>query len=311
MNVTQQKRAFEFVVSSDPANGAVNITADGSRFELNLNDPLGVPENAQNVECSVPGATVWFNTYNIIGEGALQNNLFAFNIRTGPLVGDKEFYSLSITPGLYTYTQLTTKILDTMVAASPANEAAIRATFIFTKDDATQTVSLFVGAQNVFLPPDISGGNYLYLQSANSFSSVIGFEKVPPVAQQSDYVPWNTIEYVCGQTAGHTYTSTLPVSFNNTEYYLLHTDLVSRGIRFNDVYDQTVAQVLIKDTQPNAQIAYEPFNAPVSEANILRGARIVRCKFWITDSQNRAIDTRGEFWSMRLRFTYEQPVFVR
>ena len=85
------QRQFDFLVSSNPELGAINKSADGSRFSIQLEDSgFGIPANAQNVTVSVMGGELWYNTRNIDST----NNAFSFTIGSTT-------YVVNITPGLY------------------------------------------------------------------------------------------------------------------------------------------------------------------------------------------------------------------
>ena len=57
---------ISMIVSSNPINGATNISSDGSYFEVQLQDGLKVPNDALNVNIAVEEATVWWSVPNII-----------------------------------------------------------------------------------------------------------------------------------------------------------------------------------------------------------------------------------------------------
>ena len=49
---------ISMIVSSNPNNGATNISPDGSYFEVQLEDGLKIPKDALNVNIAVEEATV-------------------------------------------------------------------------------------------------------------------------------------------------------------------------------------------------------------------------------------------------------------
>jgi hypothetical protein len=73
------KKSFDVNFSSDPANGAVNRSADGSTFTVELEgNGLGIPRNATNVNLQVVNSELWWNTPNIVvGQNA--NFRYTFN----------------------------------------------------------------------------------------------------------------------------------------------------------------------------------------------------------------------------------------
>ena len=59
---------ISLLVSSDPAQGASNVSQDGSSFEIQLDDPIVIPRDALNVTVSVEEASVWWVVPNIISD---------------------------------------------------------------------------------------------------------------------------------------------------------------------------------------------------------------------------------------------------
>ena len=97
--------------------------------------------------------------------------------------------------------------------------------------------------------------------------------------------------------------------FNQVNYFLLHSDLVNKGIRFNNNYTQTISQVLI-DVPPGSQIVGTPFNPAKTNADELRGVKRTLLRFWITDENNNRIDTNGEYWSARIVIKYQMTLVL-
>ena len=93
-------------------------------------------------------------------------------------------------------------------------------------------------------------------------------------------------------------------AFNNIEYFVLHTDLVSYGLRTNNRYTQAVAQVLI-EADPGSQIAHQPNNPPEISCTELIGIKKNNIRVWLTDQANRLVNTAGETYSMRLVIYYD------
>ena len=92
-------------------------------------------------------------------------------------------------------------------------------------------------------------------------------------------------------------------ALNKTNYFQLHSDLVSRGIPLNGKYEQVIAQVLI-DVPPGSQVVYQPHHPPRIAAPELAGARKSVLRFWLTDDASRPVDTNGEAWSARVVIRY-------
>ena len=136
--------------------------------------------------------------------------------------------------------------------------------------------------------------------------------RFPFPSSKIDFTQPNTIRNLLGfnsqiyggyPTAPVTITAESVASFNQVNYFLLHTDLVSRGLRFNNQYTQVVSQILI-DRQPGSQIVSRPFNPAKIPCNELIGATRSSIRIWLTDDQNRRVDTNGEYYSARITLEY-------
>lgn len=152
-------------------------------------------------------------------------------------------------------------------------------------DDATQKVELtlnYLGSSVDFTQPDtpriILGFD----------SQVIGPTVIAPISIVADNV----------------------AAFNQVNYFLIHSDLVNKGIRFNNNYNQTIAQVLI-DVPPGSQIVSKPFNPARSNAFELGGSQRTNIRFYLTDDRDRAVNTNGEYWTCRVVIKYMLPHIFR
>ena len=97
--------------------------------------------------------------------------------------------------------------------------------------------------------------------------------------------------------------------FNQVNYFLIHSDLTNKGIRFNNNYNQTISQVLI-DVAPGSQIVSKPFNPAKINVPELAGAKRTNIRMWLTDDENRAVNTNGEYWTCRIVLHYLKPYII-
>lgn len=270
---------INLIASSDPLAGATNISADGSKFEIQLDDAIRIPPEAVNITIAVEEATVWWVVPNIIT--GKNDKLYL----TVPRASDDALtsYVVTIPQGLYDLSGINQAILRELEnqGAKSNPSPAIN----FTPDDATQKVELrlnYLGSVVDFTQPDtpriILGFN----------SQVIGPTIIAPISIIAD------------NTAG----------FNTVNYFLIHSDLVSKGIRFNNNYNQTIAQVLI-DVPPGSQIVSKPFNPARTDGQELSGAQRTNIRFYLTDDRDRPVNTNGEYWTCRVVIKYLLPHIFR
>lgn len=258
------------IISSDPVNGAINKTADGSSFSINLEQSLRIPFEAKNITVRVEQSTIWWTIPNIITN---QNDSLSVTL-SGAHPNAPATYNVIIPQGLYDLTTLRNSILNRLTSlGAPANLIDLL------PDTATQKTIIQLNGIGVSV--DLTVGN--------SMNGILGFNSrvIPPSTQ--------VLEYHTGDNQA---------AFNQIDSFLIHTDLVDAGIPINSHYYQTISQVLI-GVHPGSQIVSTDFNPPRSRANNLQGTIRNTFRFWLTDQKNRAVNTNGENWSARIVISYE------
>ena len=254
------------IATSSVASGAVNKNSLGSRFTIVLQDPIIMPNDIVNCTVQVDEATVWWTIPNI--SITLNNNKFYFEYNTVN-------YVITIPNGLYSVVDL-----DTAVNREVFTLTGESGLFAFEADNATQKVALTL----------TQAGLQVDFTQSDTFRDIIGFD--------SQLVPSG------GPTTGsYTVLGDNVANFNTIDYFLLHSDIIDRGIRTNNTYTQTISQILI-DVAPGSQIVSREFNPPKSEAISLSGRTIDRITFWLTDQDNNLVDTNNEDFSCRMIIKY-------
>ena len=268
---------ISMIVSSDPNAGAINRSADGSYFEIQLQDGLQIPKEALNINISVEESTVWWVIPNIITG---QNDKMYI---TGPDTSDVvQNYVLTIPQGLYDLSGLNQAILRELELQGAKIDPEPLITL--SPDEATQKVEVRFNYDTVsinFIPTDTP-------------RIIIGFDGT-----------------VYGPYAGAPFTVLAPglAQFNQVNSFLIHSDLTSRGIRFNNAYNQTISNVII-DVSPGSQIVSRPFNPAKINSPELAGAKRSNIRMWLTDDSNRRVNTNGEYWTARLVIHYLKPYVI-
>lgn len=257
---------FSIIASSATDAGAVNKTDIGSTFEIKFDNPMMFKSNMRVCTLQVDEATVWWTIPNISAN--LGNNKFYIEYNAAN-------YVITIPDGLYAVSDLNNALDRELV-----NATGVSGILNLEADNATQKVSITINVATVQID----------FTPADTFRDILGFN--------SQLVPGG------GPTVGsYTQLGDNVAAFNTIEYFLLHTDLISEGIRTNNNYTQTVAQILI-DVPPGSQIVYTPFNPPKSDAINLSGAIVDRVRFWLTDQTGTLVDTNGEDFSCRLTIRF-------
>ena len=272
------REEINFLASSDPANGASNISTDGSQFTAQLQDGIKVPRDAHNVQVSLQESTVWWTIPNILT--GVNDKMYI----TAPRASDSALtaYTVTIPQGLYDLTALSDAILRDLsnqgatISPSPVINLL--------PDDATSKVEIIFNYDSIEIDFTQSDTPRLIL---GFDSQVLGPTASSPIINLAE----NT------------------AAFNTINSFLIHSDLVSRGIRVNNSYNQTLGQVLI-DVKPGSQITSAPRNPPKVSANELSGSIKSTIRFWITDQANNTIDMNDEYWTARLTISYQHAVWI-
>ncbi len=266
---------ISMIVSSDPNNGASNRSPDGSYFEVQLQDGLKVPKDALNVNISVEEATVWWSVPNIITG---QNDKVYIG---GPNTLDViQNFVLTIPQGLYDLAGINEAIARELEASGAKIDPEPLITL--SPDEATQKVQLRFNYATVSI-------DFTQPQTPRE---ILGFD-----AQGYTPIPDNPL--LAPNVA----------AFNTVNYFLIHSDLTNKGIRFNNNYNQTIGQVLI-DVAPGSQIVSKPFNPARINAPELAGATRTNLRFWLTDDEDRRVDTNSEYWTARIVIHYLKPYVI-
>ncbi len=258
-------REIPLILNSSTASGAKNKSAGGDRFSIQLDPALIVPRDAKTCYLMVELANIWWTVPNVItGE----NDAFSIDDGGGP-------YTFTIAQGLYDVPTLNSTINTGIVnAGGPANLITL------IPDSATNKIVMAVNAAGVTV----------YTTIANSvLVSLCGFSAAadlgPTVA---------ALEYFLAPDVAN---------FNTVNSFLLHSNLVDNGIRVNNTYSQTIAQIPI-NVRPGSLNTYEPINPRKIDASTLIGARTSIINVWLTDENNNPVNTGGEDYDAGVTIVY-------
>jgi hypothetical protein len=356
---------ISMLVTSDPAQGAINRSANGSYFEIQLQDGLKIPAEALNINIAVENATIWWvipniktgindkiyitgpsgpstessvqlgfddNTTCSLSGGALAFQRVSVDLPVGQIaVGDV----ITLTGGPHAGLALTVSaiISNTINIQSftvtgnsgGAVQSGIATTFsryrgnsglvnyVCTIPQGLYDLSLLNSAvmrslenQGALFDPDpiltFSADSATQRVELSFYYNNVSIDFTQPDTPR-DILGFNSAVYGPYLTNPFSIVAPNIASFNQVNYFLIHSDLTYRGIRFNNSYNQTIAQVLI-DKAPGSQIIYAPFNPARINASELAGGNRTNLRFWLTNEDDVRVDTNGEYWSARLVIRY-------
>lgn len=265
------KRQMSMTFSSDPANGAENLSADGTQFNVTLDTPLAIPKSAMNCSMAVLAATIWNVSPNI--SAAFNNNLFQYqtSVAGGPLVT----YTEVIADGLYSL-----DALNSYLAIKFTNRGFPGDLFVFTGNSSTnQSVITFLIALDV-INIGING----------SVGTLLGY----PTGSPNISAPF----------PGYSEFSPDIATFNRVNSYVITSDFVSTGIALNGTSRSILANVPIT-APPGSQIVYLPSQPQFFMADELIGNSKSFARFNLTDQSLRPSPTNGEYWTVTIILMWE------
>lgn len=257
------KYHLPIILNSSTESGAISKSSDGSSFQVNLDNGLIVPDQAKYCWLVCQSAEIYNSSPNV-KTGV--NDQFRITDGSGTL-------TMTIPQGLYDIPLLNEEIDRQIVASGrPTNSIVISG------NNATQKTFITV----------LTSGTSVNFTIANSLRDLLGFQSLILGPTVSGNVIFNSNDVA---------------SFNNIEYFILHTDLVNHGLRINNRYTQAVAQVLI-DAPTGSQILHQPQNPPEIPCNELIGNKKTLINVWLTDQNNYRVSTSGEDFSFRIVIYY-------
>lgn len=263
-------REKSILVSSDPSNGARNVSKDGSSFEIQLEEGINIPKNAENITIQVDEAVIWNVVPNIV---EINNTMYI----TGPDINDViQNYILKLPTGLYDLPRLNASILSDL----EANGAKIdpNPLISLSPDSATQRVLMRFYYSTVSVD---------FTQN-DTFREILGFNS--QIVGPFILTPVNIL---ADNTA----------AFNQVNSFLLHSDLTNTGLLINSIYNQTISQILIT-SKPGSQILHRPLNVLKIDTPELASNNIRFIRIWLTDDKNRPVNTLNEFYTARIVIKY-------
>jgi len=269
-------KSIHFDVNSDPAFGASNVNATGSKFEVNFEQPLFVDKGAFEVEVAVEEATVW-NTVSNISEALGNNHIF--------IIDNSITIDVTIQDGTYSTSSLSAAIDREYVLLT-----GTAGLIVLDEDFPTQKVILIINGSLA-----AGTGARVDFTPANTFRDVIGFDSnLQPLAGPT-LVDVNIL-------------ADNEAQFNNIEYFLIHWDS-GPGFSTNATFQQSIARVNI-DARPGSQIVSTPFNPAKSSAESWAGNRRSHVTFWLTSEDGVTLVDTGETWSARLVISWKMIVNI-
>ena len=279
--MTLVQKDLTYFFSSSEALGAQNKDNNGSRFQVKLDRPISIPNNAVDVSIEVTSANIWFTTPNI--DSVFENNRLYVGYQSAD---GFDVFDLEIPKGLYSVTTLNHTIEHLIMAQTipytsdkfPCNSIVLSA------DTATQRVRVQLGS-NMSIVTDPS--------YSDNIANTLGFDGPNPVGPPA----YN----------GEPFTAPSVARLNKINAYLLHGDLVKNGIQVNNTQANILTEIQL-NVSAGKLLTYRPYLPyKLDGAHLKYGSRDL-LTFWLTNELNEYIDMNEEDYSFSVTITYKIDV---
>lgn len=278
MSVKLIKKTISMVFTSDPAQGARQIGTNPNSydaFQVQFDEPIAIPKNAIECTLEVDSTVIWNNEANVVA--GVNNTLRV----TGPDTSDVvTVFDIVIPEGSYSVSEFNQSV-QTLLANQGAKITPDPIISI-TPDEATQKIDIRLNYITSVV--DFTQPNSCYNLLGFLSTSVLG---PPTISGESILAPNEA-------------------NFNVINYYLIASDLVSQGLRFNNTYRQIINQTEIS-VRPNSQIVSTPYNPVIITCPELVGQVRSNVSFRLLKDDLTPANTRGEYYSLRMTINYMIP----
>jgi hypothetical protein len=279
MSIKLVKKSIAMVFSSDPAQGARQIGTNPNSydaFQVQFDEPIHIPKEAIECTLEVDSTVIWNNEANVVA--GVNDTLRV----TGPNVSDVvTVFDIVIPEGSYSVSEFNQSVQTLL--ANQGSKVTPNPIFNITPDEATQKIDIrlnYITSVVDFTQP-------------NSCFNLLGFLSTSILGPPS--IP------------GESFLAPNEANFNVINYYLIASDLVSQGLRFNNTYRQIINQSEIS-AKPNSQIVSTPFNPAIITCPELINQVRSNVTFRLLKDDLTAANTRGEYFSLRLSINYMIPI---
>jgi hypothetical protein len=269
------------IFDSSRNNGAFNISADGSRFSVDLENGSIIPREAKAAYVSLQQAYIYNNVTNVSSVNE-NNRLYIKALRETSGGGGLHNYVLQIPDGLYTPTTLNSELQNQMdnTNIDTSSEYPFEISY-----NTNNKITIKMNSTSAII--DFNDGVGL---PNNKLKTMLGFSA-------------GSYQIPTGSNAPFYFVSDLVPKFNVVEYYLVGCDFC-QGIPVNQKYGGYLAQVSI-DVQPGLQIISEPRHPiQIPCSRLVGNSGNKTFTFRLMDQMGRSINTNSETWSFRLKFEW-------
>ena len=271
---------YSYFFSSDPANGAIQMDDTGSRFTVQLPQPIRFPE-CKNIDLILNSAAIWYTTTNI-SKTLYDNASFSFSYTTGTAPDTKtQTVNVDLPDGLYSLSDVFEQL--SLLCDLQLIGIVFEKLFLFTSSFSVQKVAVQFLSKNLRINWGLS-----------TVRKLLGF-----TADQDSY-PNESSGGSINDIVGKSIQANEIGKFSSLTSYYIHSNLVDNGISINGQYKNVLGEVPIT-CLVGELLNYKALAPAVSfNANELIGTSWSTLQFWISSQSDATLDMNGEYFSFSI-----------
>ena len=273
--------SFSYFFSSDPKNGAILLDNTGSRFAIQLTQPLVFPK-CKNLDLLLNSASIWYTSANI-SKSLYNNATFSFtytyqNIHNDTVV---QTVTVDLPDGLYSLQDVYDQLA--LMCDLQLTTTVFEKLFAFTSFFSIQKVAIQFLANNLQINWDLS-----------TVRTLLGF------GVDQDAWPGQSINNHITDIAGKSVQANNVGNFSALTSYYIHSSLVNNGLSVNGSYRNILGEVPITVT-PGELLNYKALAPAIAfNANELIGTTWTTLQFWISSQTDAILNMNGESFSFSI-----------
>jgi len=264
--------SYSYFFSSDPANGAILLDNTGSRFMVQLNQPITFPR-CKNIDMILNSASIWYTQPNISAT-LYDNATFSFTISSQTI-------NVTLPAGLYSLTDVYSQIA--LLADLQLSGYSFEKLFSFNSIFSTQKVAI-----------EFLQNNLRINWASSTVRKLLGFD-----IDQDSY-PNQSSGGNINDIVNKSLVANNVGNFSALTSFYIHSNLVNNGISINGQYNNILGEIPIT-ASPGELINYKSLAPAISfNANELVNTSWSSLQFWISSQNEGVLSMNGEAYSFSI-----------
>ena len=267
---------YSYFFSSDPANGATPMDSTGSRFIVQLPQPIRFPQ-CKNIDLVLNSASIWYTQSNI-SKTLYDNATFSFAYTVN---NNTQTVTIDLPDGLYSLTDVYDQL--SLLADLQLVNGVFEKLFTFQSSFSVQKIAIQFLANKLQINWGLS-----------TVRKLLGFS-----ANQDSY-PNESIGGSIDNIIGKSIQGDNVGAISSLTSFYIHSSIVNNGLSINGNYKIILGEVPIT-CLPGELLVYKALAPAISfNANELIGTSWSSLQMWITSQSDTILNMNQEYWQFSI-----------